>query len=150
MSAQFAGFVLGAFLCVRIGADVGHIRPFAAVAAVATAITLTHVPWLDVLPRALLCFVHGLAMVATALIIASWLNAETAPERRGGVFAAYMVVKVSAPAVGQLLSSTGEAGGFEPAAVRSEFAPIFATSREAVELVDGEPAALPDDAVPQA
>lgn len=26
-----------------------------------------------------------------------------------------------------------------PAAVRSEFAPIFATSQEALELVDGEP-----------
>ncbi len=71
MSAYFVGFILGAFLCVRIVAEVGHIRAFAAFAAVSAAIALLHVLWIDVLPWAVLRFVHGIAMVGLALIIES-------------------------------------------------------------------------------
>ncbi len=113
MSAYFAGFILGAFLGVRIVAEVGHIRAFAAFAAVSAAIALLHVLWVDVLPWAVFRFVHGIAMVGLALITESWLNAKAAPGNRGRIFALYMVVNLSALAVGQLLLTTGEAASFE-------------------------------------
>ena len=113
MSAYFAGFILGAFLCVRIVAEVGHIRAFAAFAAIAAAIALLHVLWIALLPWVILRFVHGIAMVGLALIIESWLNAKADADNRGRIFAIYMVVNLSALAVGQLLLSTGEAASFE-------------------------------------
>jgi MFS family permease len=96
---------------VRIVAEVGRIRAFA---AIATAIALLHVLWIDLLPWAILRFVHGIAMVGLALIIESWLNAKADTDNRGRSFAIYMVVNLSALAVGQLLrrSPTGVLGCF--------------------------------------
>ena len=104
----------GAFLCVRIVAEVGHIRASAAFAAIAAAITLHHVLGFDLLPWAILRLVHGIAMVGLALIIESWLNAEADTDDRGRIFAIDMVVNLSALVVGQLLrrSPTGVLGCF--------------------------------------
>lgn len=113
MSAYFAGFILGAFLCVRIVSEVGHIRAFAAFAALSTAMALAHVLWVDMLPWAVFRFIHGIAMVGLALIIESWLNAKADANSRGRVFAIYMVVNLAALAVGQLLLTIGEAENFK-------------------------------------
>jgi hypothetical protein len=43
MSAYFPGFILGAFLCLGTVAGLGHIRAFAAFAAVSAASALGHV-----------------------------------------------------------------------------------------------------------
>jgi MFS family permease len=112
MSAYFAGFILGTFLCVDIARRVGHIRAFSAFAAIVTTMALAHSIWVAVLPWLLFRFVSGIALAGMALIIESWLNAQSPPERRGRTFAIYMVVNLSAVALGQLLLTAADPATF--------------------------------------
>ncbi|MEJ2553148.1 MAG: hypothetical protein P8079_03805 [Gammaproteobacteria bacterium] len=47
MSAYFLGFIAGAYLCPPLITRVGHIRAFAATAAVASPAVLTHAMIID-------------------------------------------------------------------------------------------------------
>lgn len=112
MSAYFAGFVLGTFLCPRIIRRVGHIRAFAMFAAVASSTAIVHVlvvhPW----TWGALRVVAGGCLVGLYMVIESWLNTQTPNERRGRVFATYMAVTLLALAFGQGLIATAPASGF--------------------------------------
>ncbi len=112
MSAYFVGFIVGTHLCVRIAAQVGHIRAFATFAAVVTTMALAHSIWVGVLPWMIFRFVSGIALAGLALLIESWLNAQARPENRGRTFAVYMVVNLSAVACGQLLLTAGDPATF--------------------------------------
>ncbi|MFW5680229.1 MAG: MFS transporter, partial [Pseudomonadota bacterium] len=52
-------------------------------------------------------------MVGIALVIESWLNAGATAANRGRVFATYMVVNLSALALGQLLLTTNDPADFQ-------------------------------------
>jgi MFS family permease len=112
MSAYFVGFIIGTHLCVRITTRVGHIRAFAAFAAIVTTMALAHSIWVAALPWILFRFVSGIALAGLALIIESWLNAQTPPDRRGRTFSIYMVVNLSAVAGGQLLLMAADPASF--------------------------------------
>ncbi|MCL4800317.1 MAG: MFS transporter [Burkholderiales bacterium] len=112
MSAYFAGFVVGTFLCVDVARRVGHIRAFAAFAAIVATMALAHAIWVAVLPWLVFRFVSGVALAGLALVIESWLNAQTPPERRGRTFALYMAVNLSAVAFGQLLLTAADPADF--------------------------------------
>ena len=47
MSAYFAGFVYGTYACPVIIRRVGHIRAFAAMASIASALPILHALWLN-------------------------------------------------------------------------------------------------------
>ncbi len=112
MSAYFVGFIVGTHLCVRIAAQVGHIRAFATFAAVVTAMALAHSIWVAVLPWMVFRFISGIALAGLALLIESWLNAQARAENRGRTFAVYMVVNLSAVAFGQLLLTAADPATF--------------------------------------
>lgn len=113
MSTYFVGYVAGAFLCVTAVKQVGHIRTFAALAAVYAAVAIAHAlvvtPWSWTAFR----FVSGICVVGLFLVIESWLNAEAQGPGRGRLFATYMVVYLAASAGGQLLLTTHDPAGFE-------------------------------------
>ncbi len=142
MSAYFVGFILGTFLCVRIIGQVGHIRAFAAFAAVFTAMALAHSVWVSPVAWIAFRFLSGVAMVGLSLIIESWLNAQATSERRGRIFSIYMVVNLSAVALGQLLLTTADPATFVLFAVA---AMLFALSLVPTSLVRVD-APVPQDA----
>ncbi|MCC5794609.1 MAG: MFS transporter [Chromatiales bacterium] len=125
MSAYFAGFIAGTFACVHIASQVGHIRAFAVLAAVVTASVLAQSLWVSVVAWIIFRFIAGICLAGLALILESWLNAQTLPERRGHTFAVYMVVNLLALACGQLLLTTADPAGF---ALFSVVAILFALS----------------------
>ena len=112
MSAYFAGFFAGTFLCPRIIRRVGHIRSFAMFAAVASSAAIVHVLVIDPWAWAALRVVTGGCLVGLYMVIESWLNTKTPNERRGRVFAIYMAVTLLALALGQALVATGAPAGF--------------------------------------
>jgi len=112
MSAYFAGFIIGAYVCVHIIQQVGHIRAFAAFAAIFTVMALAHAIWVEVWPWVVFRLISGIAVVGLALVIESWLNAQAPADARGRVFSIYMVVNLSAVAVGQLLLMAGDPASF--------------------------------------
>ncbi|MCB1546405.1 MAG: MFS transporter, partial [Hyphomicrobiaceae bacterium] len=112
-SAYFLGLVIGCLVSPGIIARVGHIRAFAAFAAVATVTPLCHaifpLPPVWWLLRAL----TGLCFAGLFMGIESWLNAASDRENRGRVLAAYTMLNLTVTTVGMQLSGLFPARGFE-------------------------------------
>lgn len=112
MSAYYIGFMLGTIGCPALIEQVGHIRTFAGLASIASAVSLAHVlvvdPWLWTGLR----LVAGLCFAGMFMAIESWLNQNAAPRVRGRVFSLYMVVNLAALAVGQMMLTVAAVGGF--------------------------------------
>ncbi len=91
-SAYSAGFLLGCFVVAKSIADIGHIRAFAAGAALTTAAAILFTQPLE--PQALI-FLRFLTGVATASLFAigdSWINESSDDALRGRVLAIYAIV----------------------------------------------------------
>ncbi|MBP6493476.1 MAG: MFS transporter [Rhodoferax sp.] len=119
MSAYFAGFVYGTYACPVIIRRVGHIRAFAAMASIASALPILHALWINPWFWGGLRFVTGVCLVGLYIVVESWLNVVATSEQRGKVFAAYMAVNGVALALGQWLILVGDRFGFVPFALVS-------------------------------
>lgn len=113
MSAYFSGYVVGTFLIPRLIRRVGHIRAFAAMAAVAAATAITHAMVIDPWAWMGLRAITGICLVGLYMVIESWLNALAPNQHRGQVFALYMTVVLISMALGQFLILAGDVGGFD-------------------------------------
>jgi MFS family permease len=119
MSAYFAGFVYGTYACPAIIRRVGHIRAFAAMASIASAIPMFHALWTNAIAWGVLRFVAGVCLVGLYIVVESWLNVVATTAQRGKVFAAYMAVSGVSMAAGQWLILVGDRFGFVPFALVS-------------------------------
>lgn len=113
MAGYFVGYVLGCLLTPRIVQRVGHIRSFAALAAVAAATALAYALAGDPVAWFLLRALSGVAMAGLTMIVESWLNDRATDETRGRIISVYRIVDLSAVSVGQLLLSVAPVAGFE-------------------------------------
>lgn len=102
-STYFLGFFLGTFIAPRLIRRMGHIRAFAFFGAAVAACMLLHALVVQAAFWMLLRVVTGVALVGFYAVIESWLNEQTAAERRGQVFAVYMMVNLLALAGAQQL-----------------------------------------------
>ncbi|HNB27650.1 MAG TPA: MFS transporter, partial [Alphaproteobacteria bacterium] len=91
MSAYYAGFVLGSLWAQRIIQRVGHIRAFAAFAALLTAAVMVHALVFEVAVWGLMRAVVGLCMAGLYAVIESWLNVRSSNELRGQVLSLYTI-----------------------------------------------------------
>jgi MFS family permease len=119
MSAYFAGFVYGTYACPAMIRRVGHIRAFAAMASIASALPMFHALWTNAFAWGALRFVTGVCLVGLYIVVESWLNVVATTEQRGKVFAAYMAVSGISMAAGQWLILVGDRFGFVPFALVS-------------------------------
>ncbi|MEX0385659.1 MFS transporter [Spiribacter onubensis] len=107
------GFVMATRVCAGIISRVGHIRSFAAFAAMAAISTLVYPlliePWLWAAMR----LVYGFSLAGLYMVTESWLNDRTPSERRGQVLGVYSIVSYVGLGGGQFLLLTGRAGSFE-------------------------------------
>lgn len=114
MSAYFAGAIYGTYACPHIIRKVGFIRAFAAMASVASTLPLLHALWINPFFWGALRFVTGVCLVGLYLVVESWLNVVAPTDKRGKVFAIYLVVNMVSLAVGQWLILVGDRNGFVP------------------------------------
>lgn len=102
-SSYFLGFGLGCVLGPYLIRRAGHIRTFAALAAVVASIPLLHTmfpsPWIWVALR----IIAGLCLAGLYTAIESWLNQGSTNETRGRVLSIYIVVNLAAVTAGQFL-----------------------------------------------
>ncbi|MFZ5789896.1 MAG: MFS transporter [Pseudomonadota bacterium] len=103
MSAYYAGFVGGALRSRELIGRVGHIRAFAAFAAVLCAVTLVYALWFGPISWTILRAVNGFCMAGLFATIESWLNERSSNATRGQILSLYMVTTYSASGTGQLL-----------------------------------------------
>ncbi|KAA3653921.1 MAG: MFS transporter [Proteobacteria bacterium] len=102
MSGFFGGYIVGAFVCPPLIRRIGHIRAFTAMAALAAVVSLLYGMLVDPWVWWVLRVIHGVTMVAIYMIIESWLN-EQMHDKRGKIFAAYMMVSFVALGLGQFM-----------------------------------------------
>lgn len=111
MTAYFGGYVIGSFLVPGFVHAVGHVRVFAAMAALVAATAILHGLVLDPWVWGLLRLAAGAAMLGLYLVIESWLNGEATPATRGRILAVYMVVAEASLGLGQVLVLVDGHGG---------------------------------------
>lgn len=106
-SGYFAGFVLGCLTVPALVARVGHIRVFSVLVAGATVALLL----LDLVQT---LTVWMIARVATGwclsglyMVIESWLNERTTPDKRARILSIYTIITLLAIGGGQLLIGVG-------------------------------------------
>lgn len=103
MSAFYGGFLLGSLLCPRITAKVGHIRVFAALAALASASILVHAIFVNISVWIALRLLSGFCFAGLYIVAESWLNDRASNETRGKLLSLYMVVTYIGVGAGQLM-----------------------------------------------
>jgi MFS family permease len=113
MSSYYAGLVGGCLWGRGIILRVGHIRAFAAFAAIVAATTLVYPLWIDRVPWALLRAIGGFCMAGLFATIESWLNLRSSSETRGKILSLYMVTSYLASTIGQLLVNIWDVRGLE-------------------------------------
>lgn len=113
MSLGSAGFVAGSFGFVRFIRNVGHIRVFAASAAVVATTTLLHSLFVDPWIWGMLRTVSGFFIAGVLMVIESWIGGVSANATRGRILAVYVVLSTLAMAGGQWLLGLAEPAGYK-------------------------------------
>ncbi|MET2827332.1 MFS transporter [Mesorhizobium shangrilense] len=115
----FAGFLLGCLAVTRIMKAVGHVRAFAALAAIASAGTLLLILVVDPVMWCAVRFAGGFCFAALFTIIESWLNSGVANKDRARVLAIYRMVDTGSVTSAQFLIPVFGTGGFAIFAIMS-------------------------------
>jgi MFS family permease len=135
-ACYYLGFIVGSRFTLRALGAVGHIRVYAALAALLTAamlgvgITDSWLPW------ALMRLVTGISFAGMYVVAESWLNDLATNTTRGRLLAIYNVIATAAFAVGQAVVFAFDAvlvTGFALCAIAASLAVIpVMLSEEAV------------------
>jgi len=112
MSGYSVGFLVSAVFTPKMVANVGHVRVFAALTAVASSSILAHSILVEPISWFAFRFVTGFCISGAYVICESWLNKAATNENRGSLLSIYMVVQLTAWAAGQLLLNVADPAGF--------------------------------------
>ena len=113
MSTFYLGFLLGSILTPRITIRVGHIRVFAAFAALSSAAILVHALVVSVPVWMAMRLLSGFCFAGLYIVAESWLNDRATNETRGKLLSMYMVVTYIGVGLGQLLLNLANPMDFE-------------------------------------
>ncbi len=90
-TTYYVGFVAGCLLLPRLVERFGHIRCYAALAAVSTSAVLLHALFVVEWAWLTLRLLFGFSFAGLFMVVESWLNDQTTSESRGRVLGTYMV-----------------------------------------------------------
>jgi MFS family permease len=92
MACYYVGYLFGTIAAPRLIRNVGHVRVFAALAAVASAATLIQAAFVHPVPWGAMRLVTGLCFAGIFVVAESWLNGFATRTNRSRLLAIYMVV----------------------------------------------------------
>ncbi len=92
MSCYYVGFLFGTILAPRMIRNVGHVRVFAAFAAVAAAASLCQAVFVHPVPWGIMRLLTGMCFAGIYVVAESWLNERATKATRSRLFAMYMLV----------------------------------------------------------
>lgn len=112
MGGYFIGFFLGSYIVPKMMAQVGHVRVFGALTAIASLTILVYPlivdPWVWTVMRVL----TGVAYAGLYIVVESWLNDKATNETRGQMLSIYLVISSLGMAGGQLMLNLYPPGDF--------------------------------------
>ncbi len=103
MSTFYLGFLFGSIMTPRITIKVGHIRVFAAYAAISSTAILIQSLAVTVPVWIAMRLISGFCFAGLYIVAESWLNDRATNETRGKLLSLYMVVTYIGIGAGQLL-----------------------------------------------
>ncbi len=92
MSCYYVGYVLGTVIALPLVRQIGHIRVFAALAAVASMSILVQGSFVNPLVWGAMRLVSGICFAGIYVVAESWLNDRASRANRGRLFAVYMLI----------------------------------------------------------
>ncbi len=111
-SAYFLGFLFGSRAAPEMIRRVGHVRVFAALGSLLSAVLILFPvitdPYVWVLFRVLV----GLCLSGVYVTAESWLNNSATNETRGQTLSAYMIVQMAGIVTGQAILGMGDAASY--------------------------------------
>lgn len=112
MSAYFVGFLGGSRLTPELIRRVGHVRVFAALGSLISAILILYAAVPDWIVWGLMRILMGFCFSGVYVTAESWLNNSATNETRGQTLSAYMIVQMIGIISAQALMNVGDAQGY--------------------------------------
>ncbi len=130
MSAYFAGFFGGSRMAPAMIRRVGHVRVFAALGSLISAVLILFPVLADPVAWALLRVTIGFCFSGVYVTAESWLNNAASNDNRGKALSVYMIVQMAGVVAAQGLLALGDPSGFvlfiiPSVLVSISFAPIL-------------------------
>lgn len=136
MSSYFLGFLAGSQLTPHLLARVGHVRVFAALGSLISAVLVLYAALPDWIVWSVLRVVIGFSFAGVYVTAESWLNNAATNETRGQALSLYMIVQMVGIIAAQGLLNVADPGGYALFVVASvlvsvAFTPILLTVSQA-------------------
>ena len=112
MSAYFMGFLGGSQLAPGMIRRVGHVRVFAALASMISAVMIMYPTLAEVWAWTLGRVLIGFCFSAVYVTAESWLNNAATNENRGQALSLYMIVQTAGIVLSQALLLTADPSGY--------------------------------------
>ncbi|HEY0213018.1 MAG TPA: MFS transporter [Paenirhodobacter sp.] len=112
MSGYFVGFLFGSQITPIMIRRVGHVRVFAALGSLISAMLILYAAIPDWMAWALMRVVMGFSFSGVYITAESWLNATSTNENRGRALSAYMIAQMVGIISGQALINVGDPAGY--------------------------------------
>ncbi|MEJ6398675.1 MFS transporter [Yoonia sp. 208BN28-4] len=149
MSAYFLGFLFGSRLTPKLIRAVGHVRVFAALGSMVSAVLILYPTLVDPIAWTVGRVIIGFCFCGVYITAESWLNDAATNETRGLSLSIYMIVQMGGIVLAQYIVSLGDVSGFVLFIIPSvfvslAFAPILLVKRTQPEFGQTKPMSVPD------
>jgi len=111
MAGYYLGMFFGSTLVPTMLSNVGHVRVFGAMSAIASAAVLVHALVLDPIVWTTMRIMTGLSFAGMFIVCESWLNDKSTNKTRGQMLSLYMIVTMAGIAAGQMMISFDDGNG---------------------------------------
>lgn len=130
MSSYFLGFLGGSRLASEMIRRVGHVRVFAALASLISAVMILYPAFTNPYAWSVGRIIIGFCFSGVYVTAESWLNNAADNENRGKALSLYMIVQMTGIIAAQGLMMVGDPAGYVPFVIASvlvsiSFAPIL-------------------------
>lgn len=130
ISAYFVGFLGGSWLAPGMIRNVGHVRVFAAMASLISAMFILYAAVPNIWAWGLMRLVVGFCFSSVYVVAESWLNDASSNENRGKALSVYLIVQMLGIVTGQGVLNFGDPAGYGlfvliSVVVSVSFAPIL-------------------------
>ncbi len=112
MAAYFVGFLFGSWAAPKMIRRVGHVRVFAALGSLISAILVIYPVFPDWVAWTALRVLAGFCFSGIYITAESWINNTATNETRGQALSAYMIVQMLGIIASQVLINVPDASGF--------------------------------------
>lgn len=113
MSAYFLGFLIGSRLAPGMIRRVGHVRVFAALGSLISAVLVLYPMLVEWQIWALMRVIIGFGFAGIYITAESWLNNTATNETRGQALSLYMIVQMLGIVASQALLAAGDPFGYD-------------------------------------